>query len=69
MTDIIFTDPHGRRLAFTRTAPGAMPLGVPTLLKVPDAQHYLAQMRSTTPNPWQALWRQWHPAQIDTPDT
>lgn len=65
---IIFTDSFGRRLAFTRTAPSKPLPGVPMLWNHDEAQRYLTTMRSTTPRPWQTLWREWHPAQLHISD-
>ena len=60
---LVFTDTHGHRIAFTRTAPATRPPGAPRLWTLDDAQQYLATMRPPAPRAWQTLWQQWHPAQ------
>ena len=56
---IVFTDPLGRRLVFTRQPPATQ--SIPQPLLSDQAQRTLNGLRSTTPQPWQTLWRQWHP--------
>lgn len=63
---IVFTDPLGRRFVFTRQQPATQSTPPPVLRD--QAQSTLAGLRSTTPQPWQTLWRQWYPSTFSARD-